>query len=268
MIALAVDDEPIMLDALVRALNASSDIERTISFPSGHEALEWARQHAFDVAFLGINMRGIGGPELAKRLRELQPGCIVNFCTGYPECAVDAFRIHATGYLMKPLTAEAVQREIDHIKGEKAGGKLLTLRCFGAFEVFSHGSPLSFRRSMSKEVLAVLTDRQGARMTTSAIAACLWPERSENARTINYLYHLFADMRSTLERAGAGSAVIRPDGRSYALDVSKVDCDYYSYLKHGSPAFMGEYMSQYSWAEDTCGYLWSSRSCGSRSNRG
>ena len=41
----------------------------------------------------------------------------------------------------------------------------------------------------------------------------------------------------------------------YAVDVNKLECDYYSYLKKGKPMFLGEYMAQYSWAEVTCGLL-------------
>ena len=69
-----------------------------------------------DVAFLDINMRGIGGLGLAEKLLELQPRCKIVFCTGYQEYAVSAFQLHVSGYLMKPITADAVQKEIDHIK--------------------------------------------------------------------------------------------------------------------------------------------------------
>ena len=41
----------------------------------------------------------------------------------------------------------------------------------------------------------------------------------------------------------------------YSVNPEKIDCDYYSYLKNGKPEFIGEYMSQYSWAESTCGLL-------------
>ena len=44
---------------------------------------------------------------------------------------------------------------------------------------------------------------------------------------------------------------------SVSCHISEIlDCDYYDYLKNGKPDFMGEYMSQYSWAEGTCGMLW------------
>ena len=46
----------------------------------------------------------------------------------------------------------------------------------------------------------------------------------------------------------------------YSINPEKIDCDYFNYLKSGKPEFIGEYMSQYSWAEETCGLLWKKRS--------
>ena len=45
---------------------------------------------------------------------------------------------------------------------------------------------------------------------------------------------------------------------TYALVPEKLDCDYYAYMKTGKPEFFREYMTQYEWAEDTCGLLWRS----------
>lgn len=255
MIAITVDDEWTMLAALTEAVTASPDIRTVTSFSSCAAALEWAAQNPVDIAFLDIKMRGMGGLELAKRLLELSPGCKIVFCTGYTEYAVEAFGMHVSGYLMKPITEQAVQREIDYIKGVKNAEKLLTVHCFGSFEAFSRGELLSFRRSKTKELLAFLVDRNGAGVTSQQICASLWEENGDDARRLTYLRQLFLDLRHTLEQAGA-SQVLRQDGYRYALDPERIECDYYQYLKTGKPAFHGEYMSQYSWAEQTCGWLW------------
>ena len=115
MKAIAVDDEIYMLENLQEAVAASPDIEQVAVFSTCSSALEYASEHLIDVAFLDINMRGIGGLGLAEKLMEMQPRCKIIFCTGYEEYAVSAFQLHASGYLMKPITQEAVQKEIDHI---------------------------------------------------------------------------------------------------------------------------------------------------------
>ena len=136
MRAIAVDDETYMLEALQEAVSASFDVEQVEAFTSCSAALTYATEHPVDIAFLDINMRGIGGLGLAEKLMELHPKCKIVFCTGYEEYAVAAFRLHASGYLMKPITAEAVQKEIDHIKGVKATEKMLTIKCFRRISLF------------------------------------------------------------------------------------------------------------------------------------
>lgn len=254
MIAIAVDDERPMLTALVNAVKESGDIEVVHEFNTCVSALEWAENNSIDVAFLDIHMRGMGGMTLAEKILELQPDCKIIFCTGYSEYAVDAFKIHVSGYLMKPITAEAVQKEIDHIKGQRSRERLLTIKCFGNFEVYSRREPLSFRRSKTKEVFAYLVDRKGAGVTTKEICAKLWEDHTDDKKNLNYLYQLMNDLTNALKEVGAEGVIVKTNS-TYAVDVDRLDCDYYTYLEMGKPLFMGEYMMQYGWAEATCALL-------------
>ena len=254
MKAIAVDDEIYMLEALQKAVNASSDIEKLEAFSSCSAALTYATENPVDVAFLDINMRGIGGLGLAEKLHELQPLCKIVFCTGHEEYAVPAFQLHVSGYLMKPITPEAVQKEIDHIKGVKVTEKLLTIQCFGNFEVLHNGQSLPFKRKKTKELLAVLVDRNGAGMTAKQICTILFPEDTDDAKNAAYLRQLVLDLKNTLKTIRAED-VLQHDSPYYRIDTNLVRCDYLSFLETGKPAFHGEYMTQYSWAEATCAML-------------
>lgn len=257
MIAIAVDDEPLMLYALVKAVKASPDIASVAEFSSCDDALDWVRSNPADVAFLDINMRGMGGLALAEKIMEVRPDCKIVFCTGYEQYAVAAIKLRVSGYLMKPISAKEVQEEIDNIKGRRAKEKPLTVKCFGNFEVFAHGEKLTFKRTKTKELLAFLVDRNGAGVTVKQISARLWPDSGDEEKRHNYLRQLFLDLRQSLEAVGAGS-VFEQSNYTYFLNTDAIDCDYYAYLKTGKPEFRGEYMSQYEWAEDTCGLLWQS----------
>ena len=254
MIAIAVDDERPMLQALAEAVSASPDIRQLHTFSSCSAALEWLECNAADVAFLDISMRGMGGLALAERIGQLQPACKIVFCTGYEQYALDAIQLRCSGYLIKPITAQAVQNELDHIKKQPVGDKKLTVKCFGSFEVLCQGRTLTFKRKKAKELLAVLVDRNGAGMTGKQICAILWPEDSDDAKNMDYFRHLVQDLRNTLDAAGA-SDVLCCEQYQYRIDPAQINCDYHNYLQYGVPAFFGEYMTQYSWAEDTCGLL-------------
>ena len=192
--------------------------------------------------------------KLAEALMELQPQCKIIFCTGYEEYAVSAFQLHVSGYLLKPITAEAVQKEIDHIKGIRSTEKLLTIQCFGNFEVLYQGESLSFRRQKTKELLAVLVDRNGAGMTAKQICAVLFPNHTDDTKNAAYLRQLILDLKNTLKAIHA-ERILQHTTPYYRIDTNLIRCDYFSFLAFGKPKFYGEYMTQYSWAEETCAML-------------
>ena len=254
MIAIAVDDEVLMLGALVAAIKASPDISEVSQFSGCDEALAFVKENSVDVAFLDINMRGMGGLALAEKIRSACPDCKIVFCTGYEEYAIPAFKLHASGYLMKPISAKDVLVEIDNIKGIRQNQKPLEVKCFGNFEVFAKGEKLAFKRSKTKELFAFLVDRNGAGVTVAEIGVALW-ENDEDKKNHNYIHQLFRDLRQSLEAVGMND-IFQRNNYFYSINPEKLDCDYYTYLKTGKPEFRGEYMSQYSWAEETCGLLW------------
>ena len=254
MIAIAVDDEALMLGALVAALEASDDIREVSKFSNCEEALAFVKNHPVDVAVLDINMRGMGGLALAESILAARPNCKIVFCTGYEEYAIPAFKLHASGYLMKPISAEDVQGEIDNIKGVRKKEKPLTVKCFGNFEVYVNGEVLVFKRLKTKELLAFLVDRNGAGMTAKQICAALFPDDTDDTKNLAYLRQLVMDLKNTLKAVGA-EGVLCHEIPCYRVDTSLLKCDYFSHLETGKPEFHGEYMMQYSWAEETSAML-------------
>ena len=254
MIAIAVDDEALMLGALVAAIEVSPDITEVARFSDCEEALEFVKGHPTDIAFLDINMRGMGGLALAESILSACPGCKIVFCTGYEEYAISAFKLHASGYLMKPISAEDVQGEIDNIKGIHQKAKLLTVKCFGNFEVYAKNEVLVFKRLKTKELFAFLVDRNGAGMTAKQICAVLFPDDADDVKNLAYLRQLIMDLKNTLKAVGA-EGVLRHETPCYRVDTTLLKCDYISHIETGKPGFHGEYMTQYSWAEETCAML-------------
>ena len=254
MRVIAVDDEELMLRALVRAISDSPDVKEVVKFSDCEKALDYVKENSIDIAFLDINMRGMGGISLAQKIIDICPNSKIVFCTGYEEYAIPAFKLHASGYLMKPISAEDVQGEIDNIKGVRKKEKLLEVKCFGNFEVYVKGERLSFKRSRTKELFAFLVDRRGAGMTAKQICAVLFPFDTDDVKNTAYLRQLVMDLKNTLKTKGA-DAVFCHETPCYSVDTSLIKCDYFSYLETGKPEFLGEYMSQFSWAEETCSML-------------
>ena len=261
MLFYVIDDEPIALKLSYQVVREAYPDASVLSFGDSAAALKAISEDGQlpDVVFSDIEMPGINGLEFAARLKTLSPRTIVIFVTGYSQYALDAFRIHAHGYILKPMSADRVREECAalNIGDDKYTGDKLQVRCFGYFEVFWQGKPLIFPRKQTKELLAYLIDRMGAACTAEEIAAAIWEDEDELTKLKARIRVLISDLRNTLAKIGMENLLIRRSGR-IAVDSDLLECDYYRMLAGDMKAvnaFQGEYMLQYSWAEMTVGQL-------------
>ena len=152
---IAVEDKEIPRKVLVRAIaNAAPDAE-IAACANANEVLALPQLGSFDVAFVDIDLPGKNGIELAQELKRANPRINIVFATGYDEYMADAFTLHSSGYLMKPITAKDVTAELQNLRfppeAQYDDGKLV-VRCFGNFEAFAHGKALAFDRAKTKEL--------------------------------------------------------------------------------------------------------------------
>lgn len=251
---LVVDDGQLAINSLIRILCRVAPDCDYISAMTTDDALTWMRQGPMDAAFLNLEMPGMNGLALARMIQKLQPRCNIIVVTEHPEYALEALQIFVSGFLLKPANEADVRNVLENLRYPPETAPVgIKIQCFGNFEIFVGGRPLSFKRSKSKELLAYLVDRNGATCTNGEMLAVLWEDKPDTASLHSHLRNLIFDLSHTLEDAGVNGLLVR--GRStLALDTSKVDCDYYNFLRGDRSAFnsyRGEYMTQYSWAEVT-----------------
>lgn len=113
---LAVDDEPLALEMLSDAIHQACPNAQVYEFSSPSRALESARRQPCDIAFLDIHLRGMTGVDLARKLKDILPSINIIFVTGYDNYTGDAMAMHASGYIMKPVTAQKIQAEISDLR--------------------------------------------------------------------------------------------------------------------------------------------------------
>ena len=254
MIIFAVDDELNAREILCRAIAEAAPEAEITSFAGASEVLEAVEAGKVpDVLFADGDMPGMGGVELAKRLKLRCPNLNVVFATGYDDYMRDALSLHASGYLKKPILAEDIRNELENLRHPVAQpGKRVRFQTFGNFEVFIDGKPVVFAREKTKEYLAYLVDR-GTICTSEQIAAAVW----EDTVSSSYLRKLRKDLFDTFRAAGCDEILIRR-WNQHGIRTEMVECDYYDW-KRGLPsainAYHGQYMAQYSWAELTHGAL-------------
>ena len=257
---IAVDDEPLALGLLVRSIQEACPAAQISHFQSGQEALQFLESNRCDVAFLDIHMRGMDGLTLAKKIKKLNPKCNLIFVTGYSAYTGDAFTMHASGYIIKPVSTEAIHTELENLRHPVTflPNTLLRIRCFGNFEVFSaDGEPVKFNRTKAKELFAYLVYLRGSSCTTRELAAVLFEDTEYSTKQMLYLQKIVSSMMQTLREYNAAD-VVHKTYNAIALNDEVVDCDYYRFLKMDVPSintYTGEFMTQYSWAEFVTGYL-------------
>ena len=245
---LLVDDEELQLLRLTEAVKKALPADNVfLSYANPVLAWEENKETPVDIAFLDIDMPVINGIMLAKKLKTVNPQANVIFVTAYNEYALDAYKLHASGYVTKPVNLEKIQEELDGLRYpvEMKSTKKLQVKCFGNFEVFAGGVPVKFLRKKSKELFAYLIDREGAAVNVNELNAILWDEDKKS-----YFRNLIADIQASLKAVDAEDVFIKRRNECF-VDVNKIDCDAYEYRKDNPDAirmYRGEYMAQYSWA--------------------
>jgi len=109
---LIVDDEPLARQRLRHLLKDQEDYEVIGEAVNGRDALEKAGQLEPDLLLMDIRMPGMDGIEAARHLDLMENPPAIIFTTAYNEYALEAFDVHAIGYLVKPVRAEKLQQAI------------------------------------------------------------------------------------------------------------------------------------------------------------
>ena len=255
---LAVDDEDNARALLVKEIQKVCPEDVVDAFALPLDAIAAADQTDYQVAFLDVEMPQMNGVQLAKRLKIAHPEINIIFVTAYREYSLDAMELHASGYLLKPVSKQAIKQELDNLRypveTKQTGIRALT---FGTFDFLCNGKSVRFGRSKSKELLAYLVDRHGQGVSKKEIAAVLFEDEPYSHKVQNYVSKIVQDLSQSLRAVGAEKVFVKRYNY-FAVDTEQFSCDLYEYEK-GMPdainRFRGEYMSQYSWAENAYSYF-------------
>lgn len=255
MKVISVDDEVLILEDFVAMLEGMSEIDSVKGFTGCEEALQYVTEEDVDVAFLDINMREMDGITLAKKIKVVKPQVNIIFLTAFEGYSLEAMKMHASGYLMKPAYEEDIREELKNLRSPVAAknDKRIRAQCFGNFEIYIDNKPCDFRYVKTKELIAYLIDRRGAYATNGEILGMLWEDKEVTSSLENYLRNLVGDLRGVFKEVGLEDVIVKKKGM-IAIKADMIDCDYYKWIEGdvvAINAFAGEYMSQFSWSEMT-----------------
>ncbi|MGN0438653.1 MAG: response regulator [Lachnospiraceae bacterium] len=248
---LALDDDELALTGLVSAVKQVEPDAMVYSFRKPKEALEFCKNTSCEVALLDVPMRNMNGVEFAKEVKLLNPRINIIFTTGYTDYMKEAFELHASGYVMKPITPAKIRKELDNLRYpvKPIRKNRVRFQTFGNFEMFIDNQIVKFKYNLTKEMLAYLVDRNGEICVKNDIMTVLWGDKCSPS----YFRTLVKDLNDILRETGCEDIIYQQRGK-IGIVRKKVDCDYYDWLdgkSHGVNLYQGEYMTQYSWGEIT-----------------
>lgn len=131
--------------------------------------------------------------------------------------------------------------------------EILNVRTFGGFEVFKCGKAVNFGGRRAKELFALCVDSRGQFVTYEKAVSRIWDDRLLDENVKQLFRRSVKMITEALTAIDAQDVFIRARG-ACAVDTTLLACDFYEYLEdpHGRAEFIcGEYMSDYSWAENT-----------------
>ena len=213
MIIITIEIDVNALEVLKETCRRIAPDAIVMGFGTSEEALEFAHTSVFDMAFFDVD-----GEEVpfaaAQNLMECAPSAGVVLISSDEGKALEAFNIHASGFIMKPFSEENIRKEYEHyMESLNMSGdheKKLRVRTFGNFEVFADGMPMKFRYQKTKEMLAYLIDRRGAMCSNGELISALWGDDASNR--VSYLKNLKTDLMTALEDAGFHDVVVKQRG--------------------------------------------------------
>ncbi len=117
--ALIIDDEPLARQELLYLLDAAGDVQVLAQGTNGIEAVDLIRTHKPDVIFLDVQMPGLDGFAVLKKvLAQDKKGRLpqVVFATAYDQYAVRAFEVNAVDYLLKPFDKARLIKTLEKVR--------------------------------------------------------------------------------------------------------------------------------------------------------
>ncbi|BBH23103.1 DNA-binding response regulator [Paenibacillus baekrokdamisoli] len=206
-----VEDEKPILDLMEILVGRHPLLELAGTFTDPLEALVKFRELKPDAVFLDVEMPKMGGIELAGRLSSQDEELQVVFTTAYPGYAVEAFRVNAVDYLLKPVMPDSLERVVSRLMKNHmlrsslrppAVGDPPPVRCLGTYETRGKGGKLvSWQTRKTEELFAYLLVYPNRLAGKWQLADLLWPELDED-RALHNLHNTVYRLKKALKEAG------------------------------------------------------------------
>ena len=232
MRTIIIDDDNLTLEATKIIVGKNKYLNIIGSFNNANEALEKLDELSPEVVFLDVEMPNISGIEVAKKLEEFNNNIQIIFVTAYEKYALDAFKVSATDYIVKPITEAAINKTVKKLIKYKEGirffekktnrNKIYTL---GNFKVYGNkeNELIKWPTAKVEELFAYFTVGRGNAIDRWCLCELLWPKASPE-KALHSLHNSIYRLKQALKNNGIENIISYENG-CYSIDISNMYCD-------------------------------------------
>ena len=247
MKVIAVDDEISSLQIFLKEIVSLDELECKFFKDDEKRILDYVRHNDVTASFIDINMPGINGLELAKKLIDIHKEMKVVFVTGINLNEKDLpseMKPNVLGFIYKPYSFTDVKRYVDLISNSYS---CMEVKMFNSFDCFIAGKVVRFSCAKSKELFALLLAYNGKTLEMNDAISQLWPDTPlDNAK------RLYRDavwrLRKTLNEYNFNCVDF--SRAQLRIIKSRIHCDYWDFLKAGEGNYNGTFCKSYEWSFD------------------
>lgn len=135
MRVMIIDDEQLILNHLKEILSQFDDIQIVYESTSPQHALKHLKEIDPEVVFADIAIPEMNGVELAERIFEMDSSIKLVFVTAYEQYAIEAFRVNAVDYILKPVTTSKISNTLKKLRKIGIGEKEEVEKREGIFRI-------------------------------------------------------------------------------------------------------------------------------------
>lgn len=235
MRAWLIDDERPCLEELNWLLKQYPDMEVSGMDVDPVQALGTINERHPDAVFLDIDMPKLDGLELALKIQEKIPGVIVIFVTAFAQYALEAYKAHPLDFLLKPVRQARLDDCVAHLRKHHAllhpdrpAKCILTLRCFGAFEL-SYEKEVKWGTRRVRELLLYLIGKNGSPASKDELLDVMFDGKHDKS-TVHNLYMTIYRLKSLLDTLDPARTLLRLT-EDNALIIAPGVCDFSDFMR-------------------------------------
>lgn len=232
-----VDDEQLATKHLKNVLNTTGVVDIIGKFNNSVQALEEIKKLNPNLIFLDIEMPGMTGLELAKKIRKFNLNSYIVFVSAYEKYAIKAFELGVTDYIMKPYTIDRVKRLLERLgppvtydEEVKEVTDHYSVHAIKHFHFRKNNKEIKnvkWRTAKSRELFIYLVQNSKEVVRKDILIDLLWPDLDMDSAYDN-LYTSVYHIRKTLKDANV-DIKINNTFHGYELDFHNVGYDVFEW---------------------------------------